>query len=103
MFNCFNDVSTILGTVHGKGSYFSSTSSYAARFSSANEHGFKFVIQAAVVVGEFCAGKQEMVLAPYKGSTTDQYDSVVDDVNNPTKFVVFEDTMAYPEYVIKFQ
>ena len=56
-----------------------------------------------MVVGEFCAGKQEMVLAPYKGSTTDQYDSVVDDVNNPTKFVVFEDTMAYPEYVIKFQ
>jgi len=44
-----------------------------------------------------------MKAAPYKNnSTTEQYDSVVEDIQNPTIFVVFHDAAAYPEYIIKF-
>jgi len=31
-----------------------------------------------------------------------QYDSVVDDMYNPEEFVVFNESAAYPEYIIKF-
>lgn len=29
-----------------------------------------------------------------------RYDSVTDDINKPTMFVIFNDTQAYPEYLI---
>ena len=45
-----------------------------------------------------------MKSAPYKsGDSTTQYDSVVDDVDNPNIFVIFRDTVAYPEYIIQFK
>ena len=45
-----------------------------------------------------------MKAAPYKtNAQTQQYDSVVDNVNNPSMYVVFNDASAYPEYIIKFQ
>ena len=31
-----------------------------------------------------------------------QYDSLVDNISNPSIFVVFPDAAAYPEYIIKF-
>ena len=62
------------------------------------------VVQARVLVGEWTNGSAEMKSAPYKShDSTAQYDSVVDDVGNPTIFVIFRDSAAYPEYVIKFK
>ena len=92
-----------LGAILGRGSYFANGSFYSAKFSPANARGHKYMIQAAVIIGDYCLGKKEMVEAPYKANTMEQYDSVVDDMNAPLKFVVFEDSSAYPEYVIKFQ
>ena len=34
---------------------------------------------------------------------SDTYDSVVDDVTNPTIYVVFKDYEFYTEYLIKFK
>lgn len=31
------------------------------------------------------------------------YDSVVNKMDNPIMHIVFDDTAAYPEYIIKFQ
>ena len=42
-----------------------------------------------------------MLAAPYKNASQ-QYDSVVDNVNNATLFVVFNDAAAYSEYIIEF-
>jgi hypothetical protein len=45
-----------------------------------------------------------MVVAPVKtAGTYDLYDSVVDIVESPTVFVIFEDAHAYPEYLITFK
>lgn len=62
------------------------------------------MIQTRVITGEWCQGTQQMKAAPYKtNAQTQQYDSVVDNVNNPSMYVVFNDASAYPEYIIKFQ
>lgn len=38
----------------------------------------------------------------YKGSTTEQYDSVVNNIKHPSIYVVFHNTVAYPEYIFKY-
>ena len=59
-------------------------------------------IQTRVITGEWTQGGRGMLAAPYNNASQ-QYDSVVDNVNNPTLFVVFNDAAAYPEYTIDFQ
>lgn len=39
--------------------------------------------------------------APTKNSTI--YDSAVDNTDRPTMYVIFNDTQAYPEYLIYFK
>ena len=44
-----------------------------------------------------------MKVPPNKPNTQDRkYDSVVDDVENPTIFVVFKDTSSYPHYLVTY-
>jgi poly [ADP-ribose] polymerase 10/14/15 len=31
------------------------------------------------------------------------YDSSTDDLNNPSMYVIFYDTQAYPEYIVTFK
>ena len=91
-------------TRYGAGSYFATTSAYSAGYARANASGHKYMIQTRVITGEWCQGTQQLHAAPYKtAAQTEQYDSVVDDVNNPTIYVVFNDASAYPEYIVKFQ
>ena len=61
-----------------------------------------FIIQTRVVTGEYIKGDNSMKAAPYKNPAL-QYDSVVNDENNPSIYVVFHDAAAYPEYIIKFR
>lgn len=62
------------------------------------------MIRASVITGRFCVGNSSMKTAPYLPSSDFlQYDSVVDNVDRPTIFVVFNDASAYPEYVIEYK
>ena len=75
-------------------------------FSQPDENGEKYMFQVTVVTGEYCRGEKKMVAAPWKKDESgqlQQYDSVVDNVNNPAMYVVFDDYAAYPEYLIKFR
>lgn len=59
-----------------------------------------------VLTGDFALGQQGMIVPPTKGTgtiSTGLYDSVVDNMANPSMFVVFHDIQAYPEYLIKFR
>ena len=58
-----------------------------------------------VLVGEYTVGKKGILTPPVKdpSNLTDSYDTVVDDVSNPSIFVVFYDWQCYPEYLITFQ
>lgn len=62
------------------------------------------MILARVITGEFCLGTDDLLSAPYKPhSRYEVFDSVVDDVSQPTMYAVFHDASAYPEYVIKYK
>lgn len=96
--------------VHGNGVYFAVNASYSARdqYSPRDFNGNKRIYRCRVLTGEFCQGAQGMKVPPNKsnpgaGTTHILYDSVVDNVRNPGIFVIFNDTQAYPEYLITFQ
>ena len=55
-----------------------------------------------VSVGVYCRGVRDApVPDPRKGYLL--YDSTVNDMANPSIFVVYHDAQAYPEYLVKFR
>ncbi|KAL3970300.1 NAD+ kinase [Sarotherodon galilaeus] len=92
--------------LYGNGTYFAVNASYSASdtYSKPNQNGEKFMYVCRVLTGDFTLGQKGMVTPPAKKpGSTDLYDSVVDNLANPTMFVVFHDTQAYPEYLITFK
>ncbi|XP_051643668.1 protein mono-ADP-ribosyltransferase PARP14 [Manacus candei] len=91
----------------GNGTYFAAHASYSAQnqYSVPDVNGKKHMYLARVLTGEYCAGKAGLITPPPKNPAdpTDLYDSVVDNVSNPTVFVIFNDIQAYPEYLITFK
>jgi hypothetical protein len=62
-------------------------------------------VNSQVLVGEYTIGAKGMVRPPPKDPLKpyqDLYDSVVNDVTNPSIFVTFERQQSYPEYIIKY-
>lgn len=95
------------GTARGKGTYFAVESNYSChdRYSAPDKDRYQRVFQAAVIVGRYCEGNHSLREPPYIDEQTkgQRYDSVVDNMQNPTYFVVFHDDYAYPEYLITFK
>ena len=92
-----------LAAAYGNGNYFAVNSSYSVSYAKPDIFGHRYMYLAKVLVGEYTRGKQGMKAPPKKGTGTDLYDSVVDNVHNPSIFVVFPDNQAYPEYLICFK
>ncbi|XP_077979618.1 protein mono-ADP-ribosyltransferase PARP14-like [Glandiceps talaboti] len=94
-------------TVYGRGSYFAVNASYSATntYSPPDNVGKKYVYRAKVLTGDFATGTRDMLVPPPKDQSkpTVTYDSVTNDMNDPEIFVVFNDAVAYPEYLIVFQ
>ncbi|XP_070569403.1 protein mono-ADP-ribosyltransferase PARP14-like [Ptychodera flava] len=93
-------------TPYGKGTHFAVQASYSAGgYAARDTSGTMYMYVARVLTGEFTLGNSEMIVPPYKNPNdpTDRYDSVVDNQTNPIMFVVFQDDMAYPEYLITFK
>lgn len=98
--------SSFSAALYSNGTYFAVNASYSANdtYSKPNQNGEKFMYVCRVLTGDFTLGQKGMVTPPAKNpGSTDLYDSVVDIVANPTMFVVFHDTQAYPEYLITFK
>nr|XP_055064621.1 protein mono-ADP-ribosyltransferase PARP14-like [Misgurnus anguillicaudatus] len=93
------------GAMYGNGTYFAVDPSYSARgYSKPDASGHKRMYLARVLVGDFTQGKSGMLVPPAKSSiSADLYNSVTDNTNNPTMFVIFNDVQAYPEYLITFK
>ena len=90
--------------VYGNGTYFSVDARGAARKAQPDVNGHRYMYWCRVLTGEYTRGRTDMVVAPVKtAGTYDLYDSVVDIVESPTMFVIFEDAHAYPEYLITFK
>ena len=93
-----------LGAVHGKGVYFARDASMSVGYAPVFQTtGTRYMYYTRVAVGQYSLGNQSMLVPPQKGgSSSDSYDSVVNDVRNPTIFVLFYDNQYYPEYLITF-
>lgn len=94
-------------TSYGQGVYFAvkSAISLNSRYSPPNADGHKFVFVSRVLTGDYTKGCSWMKAAPLKESsdTTSvpfRYDSVTDNMDNPEIFVIFNDTQAFPQYLI---
>ncbi|KAF6033304.1 hypothetical protein EB796_008388 [Bugula neritina] len=85
--------------------YFATTSEYSDKWNKeVGPDGEKYMIMARVITGDYGQGHGGLRQAPYKpGSGYIHYDSVVDDVANPTMYGVFNDSSVWPEYVIKYK
>ena len=56
-----------------------------------------------VLTGQYTVGNPSYITPPPKSPRShDLYDSVVDDINNPSIFVIFADAQVYPDYLITF-
>ncbi|PWA30420.1 hypothetical protein CCH79_00020672 [Gambusia affinis] len=89
---------------YGKGVYFAVNADYSAnRFSPPDQSGMKRMYVARVLTGRYTQGKSSMIAPPARGADpTDCFDSLVDNQQRPTMFIVFHDDQAYPEYLIIF-
>ena len=90
------------GTVHGerlgKGTYMSPSAAIALKYTKE-----KTLIVSRVLVGESCQSDPDDVLPPYKDdsdTSSGRYDSCVDYLIHPTKYVLFDRYQCYPEFVV---
>jgi len=94
-------------TRYGKGAYFARDASYSSqtRYSQPNADGYQHVFLCRVVVGEYCLGVQDALAPPVRGKARDGpvlFDSTVDKLLDPSIFVTYHDSQAYPDYLIRF-
>uniref|UniRef100_A0A3B4ACD8 Poly [ADP-ribose] polymerase n=1 Tax=Periophthalmus magnuspinnatus TaxID=409849 RepID=A0A3B4ACD8_9GOBI len=89
--------------MYGKGSYFAVDPVYSAQgYSAPDAKGHKRLYVALVLVGEYTTGQKGMITPPAKSNPSDLYDSVTNQMPNPTMFIIFNDVQAYPQYLITF-
>ncbi|XP_071371285.1 protein mono-ADP-ribosyltransferase PARP12-like isoform X1 [Centroberyx affinis] len=90
------------GTAFGKGSYFARDAKYSHSY--AGQSNVKSMFISRVLVGDFTRGSSDYLRPPSKdGGDTRFYDSCVDDVRDPSIFVVFEKHQIYPEYLLQYK
>ncbi|MBN3316847.1 PAR14 polymerase, partial [Atractosteus spatula] len=94
-------------TRYGAGVYFAVNARYSANptFSKPEEDGSRYMFAACVLTGRFTLGSAEMKVPPARNPANPNYtyDSLVNNILDPTLFVVFHDDQAYPEYLLTFK
>lgn len=88
--------------MYGRGVYFAMNPSNSARYSAPDANGNKHIYQCRVLSGQYCQGNGHYIVPPSKDQNHPniRYDSVVDNTESPSLFVIFNDTQAYPEYLV---
>lgn len=93
------------GTRFGHGTYFAVDADYSATYSDKEADGTRLMFVAHVLTGSYTLGHKDMRVPPPRtgAQSQDSFDSAVDELSNPSMFVVFHDHQAYPEYLITFK
>ncbi|XP_036364557.1 protein mono-ADP-ribosyltransferase PARP14-like [Octopus sinensis] len=83
---------------YGKGVYFAKNIQYSAddNYSPPDHHKIKRIYQCSVLVGRMIQGHPGLKVLQ------DPYNSAVDDIQRPFIYVTFDDSQAYPNYLITF-
>ena len=88
-------------TVYGEGAYFAKTAKYSHAYTTPKPDRFMFI--ARVMVGEYTKGDRSYKRPPSKpGATHELYDSCVDNMDNPSIYIVFDRNQYYPEFLIQY-
>ncbi|XP_053243525.1 protein mono-ADP-ribosyltransferase PARP12-like isoform X3 [Podarcis raffonei] len=91
------------GTAYGKGSYFARDASCSHHYCP-RDAKVKAMFVAQVLVGDFVVGNAAYTRPPEKSSgMINCYDSCVNDVADPSIFVIFEKPQIYPAYLICYR
>ncbi|XP_069820341.1 zinc finger CCCH-type antiviral protein 1-like [Dendropsophus ebraccatus] len=89
-------------TAYGHGSYFARDAQYSHNYSSAAPDGTRSMFVARVLVGDYGRGDSQMRRPPQRRDGR-YYDSCVNDITDPSIFVVFEKHQIYPEYLLEYE
>ena len=92
-------------TCFGEGSYFARDASYSHAYARAGASGSRYMFVAKVLVGSYTKGHSSYRRPPQKIPSdpgSDLYDSCVNNLSNPSVFVVFDTDQLYPEYIITY-
>ncbi|KAK3595882.1 hypothetical protein CHS0354_014712 [Potamilus streckersoni] len=90
----------------GNGVYFAVHASYSVRgYAAPDSNGDKRIYQCRVLTSDYTQGQSGIRMPPSKSPTQPHilYDSVVDNTQSPSMFVIFHDAQAYPDYIITFK
>ena len=94
-------------TAYGDGVYFAVNASYSCSdtYSRPGAGGLKNMYYCKVLTGESIQGRSGMRIMPPNpnGGKNVLYDSAVDSVAQPSMFIIFNDTQAYPLYIVSFK
>jgi hypothetical protein len=95
---------TAVGAIYGDGTYFARGASYSdSGYARVLPNGQKQLLVVDVITGIYCKGKKGMKMCPeLPGQQFARFNSLVNDVLNPTIFVVQHSGQAYPAYVITY-
>ncbi|XP_046551702.1 protein mono-ADP-ribosyltransferase PARP12-like [Haliotis rubra] len=86
-------------TMYGKGAYFARDAKYSHCYTKGRN---RYMFLARVLVGKYALGDSSYTRPPpRKGHVL--YDSCVNDINNPSIFVIFERNQCYPEYLVEYR
>uniref|UniRef100_A0A4W5NSM8 Poly (ADP-ribose) polymerase family, member 12a n=1 Tax=Hucho hucho TaxID=62062 RepID=A0A4W5NSM8_9TELE len=89
------------GTVYGEGSYFARDAKYSHSYTS--HSGVRSMFACQVLVGDYTRGNSGLRRPPPKGEGSPTlFDSCVDNILDPSIYVVFERHQVYPEFLIKY-
>lgn len=81
--------------------------SYSANltYSTPAADGSQLMFVVRVATGIYTRGQSNMRTPPTRGGqhSHERYDSVVDNTDRPSMYVVFHDNQAYPDYLITFK
>ena len=91
---------------YGKGVYFARDASYSSHtaYSEPDKNSIQRMFLCRVSVGDWCKGTNEQLTPdPKPHNSFELFDSTVDNVTNPSIFVVYHDAQAYPEYLVSFK
>ncbi|XP_054609514.1 protein mono-ADP-ribosyltransferase TIPARP-like [Dunckerocampus dactyliophorus] len=95
------------GTSFGCGSYFATSAKLSHRYAlTAGRDQSRHTFLAKVLVGEVTRGECRYLRPPLWSSAGfhhQRYDTCVDEVDNPSIFIVFDSSQCYPYFLIRYK
>ena len=96
-----------VGLTHGQGVYFSVSAQDATSYAQPDTRGLYQMYYTRVLTGQHTKGNQQMKTPPPKNEPDNEslsyYDSTTDRLDDPSIYVIYYDTQAYPEYIVTFK